>query len=359
MIKKNVGWGFGDCNMNCKHCYNASCPQAPEYKFEELEEIADRICPEISNLNYGTGEFIFNPHVLKLARYISKEYQEIKQALTTNGSSFILMGPEKAKEIFHDIDVSLDFPEEVLHEEFRGHPLAWKWVIETLKACRDSKIEASIVTCVTSQTTDEDIERFLEFALEYGVCWRINWFRKTGRGKSSLQLSVKRVWKIMEFLSKRVVFEALDPLMASILGVTGSNLEGCPCGKLSCRIQTNTTVTPCVFLKGSQWSGGSVKESNLEKIFQSQAFQKFRNRKPHFCQTCQYWTTCQGGCAARAFLHSGDLNAPDDYCPIKADLQLDWIKDTKIEMAKTDKVHSNYLCTLICKPKVEDLSFWK
>lgn len=351
-MKKSIGWGFGDCNMNCKHCYNASCPQAPEYEFEKLKEIADRICPEISDLNYGTGEFIFNPHVLALAKYIKETYPLVKQALTTNGSSFILMGSEKAKEIFHDIDVSIDFPDEESHNRFRGHPLAWKWVMETLEACRKFNIEASIVTCVTSQTSNSDIEKFLELAMQYNVSWRINWFRKTGRGKEILRLSTKRVWDIMEFLSKKVVFEALDPLMASILNVAEPDLRGCACGETSCRIQTDMTVTPCVFLKGKKWFGGSVQENNLKQIFQSQIFQAFRNRQPEFCLNCSYWQTCKGGCASRAYLHSGDLNAPDDYCPIAADLFLDWIKNTKIEIAKTNKVHKGYLCTLICRPKI-------
>ncbi len=349
----SLGWGFGDCNMNCKHCYNASCPRAPEYELEELIKIADKICPEITHLNYGTGEFIFNPHVLALAEYIKEKYPQIKQALTTNGSSFILMGPERAKRIFHDIDVSLDFPDEESHKKFRGHPLAWKWVIETLEACRDLKIEASIVTCVTSQTTNEDIEKFLELCLQYNVSWRINWFRKTGRGKAELQLSAKRVWEIMEFLSKRVVFETLDPLMASILGVAKPDLRGCACGTTSCRIQTDTAVTPCVFLSGKQWSGGSVKKDTLEEIFNSKVFQTFRERKPKFCLSCPYWENCQGGCSSRAYLHAGGLNKPDDYCPIAAGLSLDWIKETKIEMIETNKVHSGYLCTLICRPKVE------
>jgi len=288
---KSIGWGFGVCNMHCKHCYGASSARAEEHTFAELTAIADKICPTITDINYGTGEFIFNPNAVELARYIVRNYPHVKQAVTTNGATIIMMDPAEVKRIFHDIDISIDFPDPERHNDFRQHSLAWDWVERGLKLCNELGIEASIVTCVTSQTSDDDIKEFLELAAKYQVSWRTNWFRKTGRGKSKLQLTPVRFWSIIKLLAEQgITFESMsDPLIANLLGKPEKNpVNGCSCGKLSCRIQTDLTVTPCVYLKGKKWSGGSIQDQKIEEIYQADTFRAVRERYPDFCQDCPF-----------------------------------------------------------------------
>jgi AdoMet-dependent heme synthase len=354
---QSVGWGFGRCNMNCKHCYGASSSSAPEHGFEELKNVADKICPLISSINYGTGEFVFNPNSLELLRYINELYPRVKQAITSNGSTIIMMDPNNLKRFFHDVDISIDYPDPERHNEFRRHPLAWSWVERSLALCRELKIERSIVTCITSQTSDDDIKEFLELAHKFEASWRTNWFRKTGRGKSKLEISATRFWEVVKLLAKlKVEFESMsDPLLASILGRTDKNpTNGCSCGKLSCRIQTDLSVTPCVYLKGNRWSGGSIGSESLETIYGSDTFKSIRNRFPEYCKDCKFGETCRGGCASRAFLHSGGLDKPDNYCPylsgLKVDELIEEILETKLKIIQgTEKVHDGYLCTMIVR----------
>jgi radical SAM protein with 4Fe4S-binding SPASM domain len=347
---KSVGWGFGKCNMRCDNCYHASCEQAPECSPRTLKKIADKICSLVSDINYGTGEFLYNSSALELAEYISHQYPDIKQAVTTNGFTPALMESEKIK-LFHDIDVSLDFPDPESHNRARRHPQAWNWTIRTLEICRSLGKEASITTCVTSQTTDKDILEFLELARKYKTSWRASWFRQTGRGKSEKRLSAARFWEIIRLLAKNAVFESLsDPLLEAIFGK--GKCQGCSCGKSSCRIQTDLSVTPCVFLKGKKWSGGSLLRAGLEQIYASNSFARLREREPKTCLSCAFWEKCRGGCASRAFLHNGSINQSDDYCPVAASLpEKEWRGiDVTVEET-TGKVHSGYLCTLIVKPK--------
>lgn len=168
MIKK-LGWGFGRCNQRCKHCYNASKPKAPEYTFEQLRTVADKVCPVIKDINYGTGEFVFNPNTLDLAEYVAETYPHVHQALTTNGTTIVMMRPAKVKRLFHDVDVSLDFPSEERHNAFRVHPRAWVYVHDALSVLKDQGIPRSVVSCVTSQTTNDDIVGLLEIARKYGA----------------------------------------------------------------------------------------------------------------------------------------------------------------------------------------------
>lgn len=350
---KSIGWGFGKCNMNCKDCYNASGQGAPEYAYNTLVKIADKICPLIKDINYGTGEFLYNPCTVALAEYVSERYPSIYQAVTTNGFTLTMMEPVKIKKIFHDVDISIDFPDPERQTEFRRHPKAWDWAIKSLQICQELEIETSIVTCITSKTSDKDIVELLELASKFGTSWRCSWFRKTGRGKDQFRLSAQRFWEIIRLLSKNVLFESIsDPLLASILAKTDGMHKGCSCGTLSCRIQTDLSVTPCVFLKGKRWSGGSLKRSNLDRIYNSKTFNQVRNREPKFCLNCEFWYTCQGGCASRAYLHSGGLGEPDDYCPIANNLPDKLWQDIEVKTSvATDKVHAGYLCTLIVKPK--------
>lgn len=358
---RSVGWGFGGCNMHCEHCYNASVLQTNACDFETLKAVAAKICPHIQDINYGTGEFSFNPSTLKLARYISTTYPTVRQALTSNATTVLLLDPQELPKLFHDIDISLDFPNPEEHNRFRGHPEAWRWVKESLKRLTDVGMERSIVTCVTSETTNYHIDQFLDLAATHGAAWRTNWFRQTGRGKEHLRITTPRFWQIIKFLAQQgVTFESLsDPLLAGLLGFTEKNsLTGrCACGTLSCRIQTDLSVTPCVYLKGKVWSGGNIATDDVDQIYNSPTFRAVRERQPAFCESCVYLSACHGGCASRAFLHNGSLDLPDDFCPFYPDADKDAVNDMLEEISSVmkvsrgcDKVHDGYLCTMIVKP---------
>ncbi len=352
MIKK-VGWGFGRCNQFCKHCYNASTAKAPQYSFATLKEIADKICLEITDINFGTGEFIVNPNALLLARYIREKYPHIVQAVTSNGSTIIQMAPTEIKHLFHDVDISLDFPSENRHNEFRGHPLAWKWANGALQILKELEVPRTLVTCVNSSTTNDDIEKLLEIAEKYDALWRINWFRQTGRGDASLRISAKRTWDIIRFLSKKVKFVVLDSIFGAVLRIP---CKPCPAGHYTCRIHENLNMSPYPFLKGPQWNSGNIADpsTNLKTVYESEIFKNLRERQAPFCKDCPFFKECRGGCATRSVLHNGGINQPDDYCPVQAKLDIKSLQEISIEFTNSiNLVHDGYLCTTIVKPGKE------
>ena len=350
---QKIGWGFGSCNMNCTHCYNASTGHRFNYELTDLKKIADKICRQkISDINFGTGELLVNPNALKVARYIKKKYPLVNLGLTTNGYSVVYMDEKILKKAFHDIDVSIDFPNQQKHNQFRRHPLAWSWANQALATCQRLGIESSIVTCATSETKDEDILKLLEMAKKYGTSLRINWFRPTGRGKKEFCISPLRFWQIIYLLSKHAIFEGLsDPLLQTFFAP--HTKHHCACGWTSARIQQDMTVTPCVFLKGQNWASGHILKNSLEKIYKHKNFKAIRLRKPVRCLKCPYYAGCQGGCASRAYLQGDGLNKEDAYCPFKNKQTKKLIKKIKktITVHDSNKVHNGYLCTLIIKPK--------
>lgn len=347
---KKIGWGFGRCNQSCRHCYNSSTIDGPEYTFSQLCCIADKICPNISDINFGTGEFIFNPNTIDLVEYIKEKYPYVKFSLTSNGSSVVMMQPQKIKKFFNDIDISLDFPDRGRHNDFRQHNMAWKWAIESLGILKDLKIARSIVATITSQTTDDDLGGLLNIANEYGANLRLNWFRQVGRGTKNLRVKPSRAWDIIDFLSNKAIFLCLDSIFAGPLGVDS---YPCPAGIASCRIHQDMEVSCYPFLKGKKWSGGNLIDLNttIDSVFNSNVFRKIRNRKIPFCNNCNYWENCRGGCVTRSILHNGSINCPDDFCPFFSGLDQNSIRKIKIKkINNSNLIHDGYLCTTICVP---------
>lgn len=349
---KKIGWGFGACNMNCRHCYNASGQNMIRHGYNKLKVIADKICSQnITDINFGTGEFLVNHNALKIAQYIKNKYSHIALGLTTNGYSVVNMPVSILKELFHDIDISLDFPDKDKHNSFRQHQKAWDWALEALEICTENNIERSIVTCVNAETKDRDILNLLKIARRYQASLRINWFRPTGRGETKLCISALRFWEIIYLLSGNAIFEGLsDPVLEAVI-LDKKSIGHCSCGWTSARIQQDFSVTPCVFLKGQQWSSGSILEKSLDEIYEHNNFCSVRQRELEQCRDCKYVQACQGGCASRAYLQEGGLDQVDAYCPLKNPEIKKLIPKIRknIKIRNSYKVHHGYLCTLIVK----------
>lgn len=352
MLKK-IGWGFGLCNMNCEHCYNSSGTEelTPRYTLGQLIDVADKICPHIKDINFGTGELICNPNVVELIYYITDKYPHIDIAVTSNGYTIVRMNLIDIKRRLSDVDISIDFPDKERHNNFRRHPQAWEWAIRALEILTEVRMQRTITICVTSRVSDKDLVQMLRLANRYGACLRLSFYRYTGRGSKTLQLSAERAWQIIGFLSDKAVFSCLDPVFAGPLGVKS---EPCPGGRFSARIHQDMSVTAYPFLKGSEWSAGNILDStiDLEDVYNSESFKRLRNRSVPYCSNCAFSLSCAGGCITRAVLHNTGINDTDDYCPVRYK-QMALVEKARknIVMHKQGNlVHEGYLCTTIMRP---------
>ena len=350
----NVGWGFTKaCNLNCKHCYNASGQRGKdELSLDEAKEVVKKLKENnVKTINYGTGECGLVPEFFELIEYVNK--QGILQGLTTNGYSVNTKTIHLIKKYMNDVDVSIDYPNEEEHNEFRCHKDSWKWAITALDLLKENNIPFSIVTCIHKKNcTQKHIEEFLKIAKKYSCDFRINWFRPTGRGKHNeeLKLSVEEVNEIVKYLLKNTIIKALpDPYLNAVIGL--NNRVGCPCGKESFRITPEANVVPCVYFT-KEMKNVNIKTEKFETIAYSEPFKKIRSRVLDFCKDCEYLPNCQGGCASRAFLEYGTMDAPDVFCYKKQGIKDNPFKGIEYEY-KPEKmlVHENYLCTIIVTPK--------
>jgi len=351
----NVGWGFTNlCNLNCVHCYNSSGKKRDdELSIEQAFLIVDKLEKNnVKTINYGTGESGLVPEFWDLIRYADSK--NVIQGLTTNGISINRNTIELVKDYLNDVDVSIDYPFEYGHNKFRGSSHAWNWAIEALNLLKENNISFSIVTCLHAKNSSFCfIDMFLKLAKKYNCEWRINWFRPTGRGKQIddyFRLNPKNIHNIFLYITKKSVIKALpDPYFSSLLGL--NTRKGCPCGKDSFRITPNGTVVPCVYFT-KEFENLSILEYSFDEIIKSQPFYDINNRDIEICKSCEYFEGCNGGCASRAFLRHGTMNAPDAYCYKIAGASKNPLEGLSYSYEPDElKVHDNYLCTMIIKPK--------
>lgn len=350
----HIGWGITQrCNLKCKHCYNSSgAPAKNELSLEEAKGYVNKLVKGgILSINYGTGESNLLPYFWDLVAYVHSK--GIMQGLTTNGSSINYKTIIQAKQYLNDVDVSLDYVSPEKHNAFRGKKDAWDWAINALDLLKKHQVSFSIVTCLHSEnSTKETIDQFIELCREYNCEWRINWYKPTGRGKDNdlLKLDPRVVYEIFAYIIGKTDLVALpDPLFAALLHV--NEREGCPCGKTSFRITPSGKIVPCVYLTKEK-KIDSLKDVHFENILSSPLFYQINNREIEECKDCDFFKTCRGGCATRAYLEHGTMNAPDAFCFKKIGLKESPLEGIEYNFVSAQtKVHEEYLCTMIVKPK--------
>lgn len=293
-------------------------------------------------INFGGGECPLRRDFIPLCKYIA-ENSKIKISLTTNGTTFSLI--KHNLNLFHDIGVSLDFPDARRHDWFRGVNGTFKKATETIKKLVENGVKVEIVTCITKLNSDiKTLEKMYELCKKLRVdSWRINRYRPTGREEMIEKLrldkeTLKKVYQFLASLSMDTV-SISDPIFRAYAGIKGA-FAGCPCGTYSFRIQPDGEVSPCIYLKES---GGNIKEKAIDEIMNSEIFKRIRERNPRGkCINCSIYQQCKGGCAGSSYLEYGHFDGPDPLCF----LQTDEVKSTEIFVPKKWNVHELYLCTV-------------
>ena len=101
----------------------------------------------------------------------------------------------------------------------------------------------------------------------------------------------------------------LHPEMAK-----GGTLGGCSAGIISCAVDTDGSIIPCLPMK--EQIAGSIVDNDLFEIWDnSPLFCQLRDRTGlrGACGSCAYRLSC-GGCRAVGYYRSGDIMAPDTSC---------------------------------------------
>lgn len=340
-IKNGISIGIGttgNCNLNCPHCYSKPL-RGHTLTFGEVAPLinsSDNIC----SVNFGTGENILNPDFMEIVDLCYSK--GIKMSLTSNGYSVNCLKDEDLKK-FNDIDISLDFAEKSVQNDFR-HGQSWDFAAKAMDRCRRLGVEFSVATALMN-VNYEQIPMLLEKVSEEGCNLRLNVFKKVIKaGVTKFALTFDQFWEAVRLLfTYGKLISCSEPVVNAMLGIEPI-VPKSPCGSNSFRIHPDGGIVPCVY-----WPEGTIKlpdvEGNINAVFENDNF-RIMKTIPEFCvKNCDKVDVCGGGCASRRYLN-GKLDEPDEYCPLYLKKSIPEIEVVYAKELK-DLVHASYLCTFI------------
>ena len=318
---RSVGVGLTSiCNLRCPHCYSRNLDQGT-MNLADIKDIV-RQFPNIKAINFGTGESLFAPDLIKIIFFLKNK--KIKLALTTNGTTINGLSDAVFKN-FRDVDISIDFPLAKKHDKWRGKGGLFRDAIAGIVRCKKLKINTSIVMALMNHNF-KYLAGFKRLMDKYKVMLRLNLYKPVDT--KEYLLSYEQFWSAMKIIAKNFeVVSCSEPLLSWYF--PNVKINGSPCGH-SVRIHPNKEITPCVYLS----------------IPQKNEFFRYVDKIPAFCQKCTIKERCRGGCLGRRLVESR-LDRPDEYCPLYKNKKFPGIK-FKVGHNQ-ELIHSAYLCTMILK----------
>jgi MoaA/NifB/PqqE/SkfB family radical SAM enzyme len=322
----SVGIGLtNDCNLDCAHCYRPT-DQIYRLTLDEVKTICQHL--PVSAMGMGTGENGLHPQFMEIVEYLQN--QKVKLTMASNGYSLNTI-PDACLRVFHDVEVSIDFPTEQEQDLFRGRG-NWRDVRAAMERCRKLGIEVSMLATMMNTNYDK-MDGLAQLAHSLEVNLRVNVYQSVRTDR--FQLSYEQFWEgYRRLLASAQLVSCSEPVVRAVLGL-GPAVS--PCGRHSIRFTPQGQVAPCVYWPDSSLSIEDVPRLG-EKVLDTPEFQRAR-QVPLSAQDCP----CQGGCASRRAL-SGELDQHDEYCP--------WVREEEIRLdfelaSQKDLPRAKNVCTTI------------
>lgn len=338
------------CNLKCVHCFqkadfNQTDLMTREQKISIIEQLASLGTAAIT---FSGGEPLMSPDFWECVTTAVK--RGIFVSIDTNGT---LVDDDIAAKLkkagVKYAQVSIDSPDPMIHDNFRGIQSAFKLSMKGVTSMKKVGIFVSMGITLTNENVLL-IDDFIRLAKE--KCFdRIVFYHliPVGRGinVSNLDLTPKQrseaIQKLaiignvgIEILSETPQYIIETSMISSDLPqkLPSSNcfpitaffdmnptkkffralkeiLGGCPAGRLYANVQPNGDLTPCMFSPFEPVVGNLTKQKFKDAWDGFQIMWDRRNLKG-YCGKCQRNVEC-GGCRARAII-MGDIMGPDYGC---------------------------------------------
>jgi MoaA/NifB/PqqE/SkfB family radical SAM enzyme len=324
----NLSIGIGltnDCNLSCGHCYR-STEGVHHLALDDIKAVCQNL--PVASIGMGTGENSLHPQFVEIVDYLRQ--QGIKLTMASNGYSLNTM-PEETLHAFHDVEVSIDFPDGHDHDLFRGRG-NWDYVRAAMERCRGLGIEVSILATMMNTNYDK-MDGMVGLARSRGANLRVNAYQAVATDR--FRLSHEQFWEgYRRLFATGQIVSCTEPVVRAALHL-GEAVS--PCGHQSVRITPQGSVAPCVY-----WPDSSLRIDDVvqlgERILDTAEF-KMSRQVPLVAADCR----CRGGCASRRAL-SGQLDGHDKYCP--------WVRGEEIDLKaklapQKDLPRAKNVCTTI------------
>ncbi len=328
-MKLSVGIGLtNDCNLDCAHCYRDT-ERLDNISLDQIKTICENL--PVGAMGFGTGENILNPAFVPIVEYLHD--RAIKLNLASNGYSLMMLDEDHLR-MFHDVEVSIDFPTPREQDQFRGEG-NWTLVHQAIERCHRLRVPVSILTTLMSANYDR-MDAMVDLARQDGAALRVNVYQAVKT--DAFKLNYEQFWNGYRCLfSAGKVISCAEPVVRAAMGLADVHS---PCGHTSIRFNPRGQVIPCVYWPvrdGSAMTIDDLPRLGIE-VMNSELFQQARaaSRAAADCP-------CRGGCTTRRALN-GTLDTHDDYCPWvrREDIRLRWQAAPAVDLMRSRNV-----CTTI------------
>jgi radical SAM protein with 4Fe4S-binding SPASM domain len=297
-----LGLGLtNECNLACSFCYRDPA-RMDRLSLEQVQSVMESL--PIRSVNLGTGENGMHPQFREILDYLRN--LPVKLTITSNGHSAALLSDDEMR-AFHDIEFSLDYPNELEQDTQRGGG-NWALVHDQAARCVRLGIPVAFIA-VMMKSNYMRLGQVACVARRYGAPLRVNVYQAV---RSDLyRLSYEEYWEGFRALFAETDVIAIgEPLVRAMAGLpprTGG------CGVSTVRVTPRGTTQPCVY-----WPGAgeplSLLVSLRSRVVETSPFVEART-VPEACRSCVYLESCYGGCAGRRRIQNA-LDQPDFYCPV-------------------------------------------
>jgi len=329
------------CNLHCIHCRSSSeevVNDHPDPKKEECIRIIDDITSFAKPVMVLTGgEPLLRKDFFEIAKYGTQK--GLRVCLATNGTLVNDEICQKLKEVdIKMVSLSLDGPNEDIHDDFRKQKGAFKATINAAKLFKKHDIPFLINSSFIKRNQNT-IQEVYKLAKELGAtAWYMFMIVPTGRAEELLNELISREdyekilnWHYdMEKNEKdvlvrptcapqyyRIILERSkkegEKFERRTLKFSTGGSKGCIAGQLICLINVDGDVLPCSYFP---LPAGNIKKQSFKDIWEnSELLKNLRNFSSYKgrCGVCEYVNVC-GGCRARAYCLKDDYMEEDPYC---------------------------------------------
>jgi radical SAM protein len=335
------------CDLACVHC--RACAQPLRSALELNTQEAKCLIDEVKALGAPVfvltgGDPLKRPDIFELVEYASSH--GVRISLTPSATPLLTRDAIcRLKECgLARLAVSLDGPNDNIHDTFRRVPGSFDWTLSAVHWARAMDLPVQINTTITRHNW-QDVDAIIALLQELDiVLWSVFFLVPTGRGSAIDLISAEEFEQVFEKLyetSRRVSFDiksteaqhyrrfllqrraeekrkgngqSFSPLLRA---GTPDGIGRAPCGindgKGFVFISHLGEVFPSGFLP---ISGGSVRRQSLAELYRySPLFVALRdsaNLKGK-CGICEFREIC-GGSRARAYALTGDPFAEEPCC---------------------------------------------
>ncbi len=299
-----LGLGLtNECNLACSFCYRDP-NRIDRLTLDQVKSVMTRL--PVRSVNLGTGENGMHPDFVSILDFLRA--QPIKLTITSNGHSIAMLDDEHVG-AFHDVEFSLDYPNQAEQDAQRGKG-NWSLIHEQAARCRSLGVPVTIIA-VMMKANYLKLADVARVAKEFDAPLRVNVYQSVRT--DAYALTYDEYWEGFRRLFAETYVVAIgEPLVRALAGLAPPGND-CGCGVATVRVTPRATTQPCVY-----WPGAGAPLADLlktsDEIIDTPAFVAARTL-PAACEPCEFRETCRGGCAGRRALQ-GALDEPDFYCPI-------------------------------------------